>query len=430
MRWTWLGAGALVVASVPASSGCSTSPVPASDESTGTTSQAVQGGTLDDTNKFAVGVCNNRDGTPLDSGSCASLCSGALILPNVVATARHCVDQSPKVISCSENPRFAERKPGTFRITTNTRMTAPGGDWYAVDDANVFVPDDDHICGNDIALLILDEPVPESVAKPVTPGVQYLMWDSAHYEPAFFAIGYGNTSPSGGAGTRRLSTAISVLCVPGADKSACPAAVNPKEFIAADGPCEGDSGSSAFEFKSFNEGAPVSFGVLSRGGESEDHKRCVGSLYTRFDAHRDFVLAVAMTASESWKLYPEPSWTEYKPPPPPKDAGAPDSGTKPKRGLGETCATGGDCSSGICTDDGDGTLLCSMECDEASEASCPDGYQCRENLCLPPAAEPPPTKTTRTTTTGCAASPSSSGTTWGWMALGALAFSALRRRKR
>lgn len=433
MRLAWLVAGAMVVTGVLAGTGCSTEPSTSRrSEQTSATSQAIQGGTTDTTSKFAVGVCHGS------ANNCFGICSGALILPNVVATARHCVDQSPQLVDCSKNPSFGGRKNGGFTVTTNTQMFGGSGStgWYGV--KSIAVPDDDHICGNDIALLVLSTSIPANVAKPITPGVQYLMWDPDQYTPYFIGIGYGNTSPSNSdSGTRRISKPISVLCVPGWDERPCPKEFSPKEFVAGDGTCSGDSGSSAFEASSIDNGAPVSFGVLSRGGQSDDGTTCQGSAYTRFDAHRDFVLEVAKAASNNWALYPEPSWTEYKPPPSPrKDAGAKDSGTTTKPsglGLGEACETADECSSGVCTDPGDGSLVCSEACDESEEASCPDGYECRESLCLAPVAPPTtPAASTTTTTTGCGASPASStGASWAWAALGtAVALGAVRRRKR
>jgi len=433
MQLAWLVAGAMVGTGVLAASGCSTEPA-GSRENTAVASQAIQGGTTDETSKFAVGVC--AGGGPVGSGNCFGICSGALILPNVVATARHCVDQSPQIVNCDENPTFGGRKGGSIRVTTNTTMAGATSGWYGV--SSIHVPDDDHICGNDIALLVLSQSIPASVTKPITPGVQYLMWDPDQYKPFFRGIGYGNTSPQGGgSGTRRLSKPISVLCIPGSPDMDCPDGFSPKEFVGGDGTCSGDSGSSAFESDSLKNGAPVSFGVLSRGGESADGTRCQGSAYIRFDAHRDLVLEVAKLASNDWTLYPEPAWTEKKPPPSPrpKDAGSDSSPptTEPSgRGLGEACEEDDECASSICADPGDGALVCSRECDESRTSSCPKGYECRESLCLPPVTPAAPSAgPTTITTTSCAASPGAGTTAWPWAALGAaIALGAARRRKR
>jgi MYXO-CTERM domain-containing protein len=435
MHVAWLGAGATVGILVLGGSGCSTAPSLEPEGALGVAAQAIQGGSTDATNTFAVGICDGFGA--VNSGQCIGYCSGALILPNVVATARHCVDDTPELIDCSKNPSFGQARQGSIRVTTNTTMAGAASGWYGV--AQIVRPSDAHICGNDIALLILSSSIPGSVAKPITPNVRYQMWDSSRYDGAFYGIGYGKTSPGvDDSGTRRISKPISVLCVPGADVNACPTnVVNDAEFVGGDGPCQGDSGSSAYESSSFAKGAPVSFGVLSRGGENAAGTVCENSVYTRFDAHRDFVLQAVKQASQNWTLYPEPSWTGAPIAPPGKDAGAPpgkgDGGssgseTTGEVGLGDACETAAECASGDCSDPGDGALVCTQACDEDANV-CPDGFECRAGLCftpLPPAAAP----VTTTTTTGCAAAPGGGGSSAAWAALGVvLGLGALRRRR-
>src|SRR4051812_4835425 len=66
-----------------------------SAEATGTSSQGIQGGVTDTTHKFAMGICIGGRNSNGPNG-CQGYCSGALIAPNVVVTARHCVDFAPK----------------------------------------------------------------------------------------------------------------------------------------------------------------------------------------------------------------------------------------------------------------------------------------------------------------------------------------------
>lgn len=310
-------------------------------ERTGTTRAAIQGGTLDPADTYAVGVCRNIADAP--AGHCLDFCTGTLILPNVVATARHCVSEASEEVDCTQNPAFGADIGGPLYITTNAKMTPAATGWYAV--AATRVPTDPHICGNDMALLVLEEPVPETVAKPATPGVQYSIWDPDRYGPVFAAIGFGNVSTTSGdgLGTRRKLEGIEVVCVPGSN-TVCGQPFSDLEFIGGSGTCAGDSGSSAFEQVTYTQGAPVALGVLSRGGA--DGKQCVGSIYTRFDTKRDFVLGVAKEASAGWTLYPEPSWTVPKPAavPNPRDAGVADASV-PDASLcvgGSCAADGGD----------------------------------------------------------------------------------------
>lgn len=413
----------------------------------------VQGGETDQTHKFAVGVCS---GTA--PGRCMGICSGALILPNLVATARHCVSKSPELINCSENPTFGADKDSLY-ITTNTSMFGGSGTsgWYKA--KKVFRPADNHVCGNDIALIQLEESVPASEAKPITPGIQRKMWDTNYFVPSFTAVGYGRTAPAqaggnGGAGVRRILSQIDVRCIPGSPTIDCPAQVNEAEFVGGDGICQGDSGSSAYDQATFDAEDPVSFGVLSRGGASADGTQCQGSLYSRFDAHRDFVLAAAKEASANWTKYAEPSWTA-KVDQPGGTTGDDDDDTtskpaKPtkKAKVGDECKKSKDCESGKCIQIADGTRTCAANCSE-DESVCKGDEVCSDGACMPapepstssgeedvtqdtngtlPATEAPQTVTT--TESACSfSSGSASSSSTGWLVGLGLAIAAVRRRR-
>lgn len=412
MRFSWLlAATALVTASAP---GCVQR-----SEDVGTATQAIQGGTVDMVHRYAVGV---RIG-PLTSPS-YGICSGTLIAPNVVVTARHCVDNSPSEIKCAENPIFDGRKTNSIYVTTHHQIgTAPSSTVFAV--TQVVVPQDDHICGNDIALLVLDSMVPSEQATPVIPGVQYPMNDSS-YLAQFTAIGYGTTSPSGGgSGTRRYRMAIPILCIPGDKKRPCPPEVNPREFVAGDGTCAGDSGSGAFEQNSYLNNFPVNFGVLSRGGQNDAGTVCQGSIYTRLDQFRDLVIDTVRTASNNWQLYPEPQWTTYVPP---KEEPTRDTGPGKSLPLGEACTYNEDCASGACLDPGTG-FVCTQACSDQG-LDCPEGFTCQDELCFAPVeAAPAPSTVTKTTTEGCTTTPESGQGPWIYAAIAAVAVAAAAARR-
>jgi hypothetical protein len=210
------------------------------------------------------------------------------------------------------------------------------------------------------------------------------------------AIGYGLDAPDdeSSAGTRRILQYIPVECVPddtNPDK-ACAATpesgVGMGEFEAGNGPCEGDSGSSAYEQTNFTAGTFLSLGVLSRGGVSGD--TCVGSIYTQLYPWQSLILSTAMEAA-SMGGYPLPSWTtapvmttDGGSPPPPEDTGAPppkDSSTGGKTPIGSPCTGVDECVSGECVAlTTDGGSVCADPCSDAGE--CADGLTCVDQFCF------------------------------------------------
>ncbi len=445
MRFGWFGALGMALTFVVAG-GCSSHPTPES-ERVGASRGAIQGGTTDTTHTFVVGV-HGRD----SSGS-EGFCSGTLVTPNLVITARHCVDQSPQQILCENNPSFGGRMwqvgstSSQLKVTTNTSSLAfSGPGWHNV--KQIDTPTDAHICGNDIALLTLADLVPASEATPAIPGVQYPMDDLlVGYSFSFTAIGYGATDGTGqtGVGTRRIKSNIGVVCVPNSDTAYdCPTTdamgkplnLNPREFPGGDGTCEGDSGSGAFDQQMFGMGKFLTHGILSRGGV-DSMNNCQGSLYTRLDAWRDLVVNTATSASNNWTLYgkPNPDWTIYVPPPVGSDGGAGDSGkptTKPSGGgIGQTCSQDSDCASKLCKDPGNGTTVCSQDC---KQNACPDGYTCSTDtqLCfVSQDTTPQGGGSTTTTTSGCSVTrdPTKPIPWRGVLAGAALALGAVLRRR-
>src|SRR5690606_29720568 len=136
-------------------------------------------------------------------------------------------------------------------------------------------------CGNDIALITLEDNIPESEAQPATPVVQFPMTDRTRIGDQITALGYGITSPNASdSGVRRIRQKIDIVCVPGDESYDCKSGYgrmldSDKEFITEGYVCSGDSGGGAFDQASFESGAPYVLGTLSRGPQSDD--RCLAA---------------------------------------------------------------------------------------------------------------------------------------------------------
>jgi hypothetical protein len=262
-------------------------------------SSPIQGGTNDTTHTFAVAIIVNQGN---NTGEVV-LCSGALLAPNLVATARHCVASlSSTTVTCPTSTFGAVTAPANVVVTTDadvrTQATRLGV-------SEIVVPsgaDQTAVCGNDLALLILSQNV--TLPQYVRPVLDPPMSDHTLYTPTVTAIGYGESTvmdPTGAtAGTRRIRQNIALACIPNDTTFPnCSRQLGDQmtgaEFATGNGTCEGDSGSNAYDEGNFDKGNWVSFGVLSRGGTMGS--TCIGGIYTRFDAWSSLLIDAATQAA-------------------------------------------------------------------------------------------------------------------------------------
>jgi V8-like Glu-specific endopeptidase len=389
-------------------------------ERTASSTSPIQGGTADTTDDFVVAV--------VAQGSAHGFaeCSGSLIAPNLVATARHCVASvTSRAVDCSITAFGSVAAVNTIAVTTDPDLST-ATQFYGV--AQVIVPSgagETSFCGNDLALLLLNQSI--VLPKYVTPIIDPPMTDHSAYSTTITAIGYGITSPTDttgqSAGIRRIRENIDLACIPN-DKTIFNCLEDPsqaeflsaKEFEASGGTCEGDSGSGAFEQRSFDAGNWMSFGVLSRGGTDADSAMCVSAVYTRFDAWGSLL---ANTAAEAAQLgqYPTPAWAVAAG----AEAGVPAaaspaaaspvaSGAHPDAAsclpVAAACGSDVDCCSVNCLSHDGTTYLCAR-CND--DDTCNGGYECANGTCTPSDASVSPSVggTSATTNGGCSAAPNS-----------------------
>jgi hypothetical protein len=393
------------------------------DERTAVTTEAIQDGVADTSDQypFVVAVFEN--------GQQAGLCSGSLLAPNLVATARHCVTAltGPKEIDCAVSTFGSDLPVGDLLVTNDAKLSSETR-FFGV--RQIVVPtgaQQAKVCGNDIALLILDQNV--ALPQYVVPTINPPMSDP-RYSISVTAIGYGIDSPLDTtgmtAGTRRVHENVRLACVPNDpsflgcyDGPVVSEFLAPDEFVSGDAStCDGDSGSGAFDQGSFDRGDWVSFGVLSRGAVDADSGTCVQPIYSRFDAWAQ-LLVDGVTQAAALGGYALPPWAlsaaliDASPggstgeqtadaaadgPASPVDTKGPgDAATFMSDGT--SCGADAQCASRNCVSTDDVHFVCASPC---ASGVCTAGFSCISAFCFPATnAMPSPPATGAAHGTGC-----------------------------
>lgn len=400
------------------------------DEAVARASSPIISGTTSTSDQDAVVLIVLHD----SSGQIKGTCSGTLVAPNLVLTARHCVSDTDEGALCTKtgaalqqgaargdlNPRDLSIYTGVDAVQSadNPSRAAARGKQFVHENVST-------ICNADLSFIVLDTAVNGRIAPLRLTG-------GTREGELLTAVGWGITESNNLPGSRQQRTNVAVQAVgPLTLDAQSQIGLGNSEFLVGESICSGDSGGPTLSAK----GAVV--GVVSRGGgggsgtpdPNNPSASCIGQNVFNFYTHLSEKAALVAQAFAAAGAEPR---TE---------------GDPPGLAVGETCTTDLDCSSDACVK---GT--CERRCDDGTGCTSTEictAFETAKRVCAPaPAsktpdagADPEPTTAdapskpgtlTTTTTTGCSTSPagSTSGGGAGFvLALGALALASTRRRR-
>ncbi len=254
--------------------------------------EAVSASVLEEAQRGVVAVATAIEGSP----DRVTLCSGALVAPNLVLTARHCVSHALTATpSCDSDGRShngihlsADVDPSKISIYVGS-LVRPETDAPVARAERTLHPKSQVLCDADVAFLVLDRPILDATVLPIR------LHDTVERGDHVVPVGFGG-GRSKLVGLRVAHSGSKILAIGPMSNHETGAVLGPREFEVDKATCRGDSGGPAIDART---GEVV--GVVSRGGScsaSGNHVYTRVDAYARLAAHA--FVAAGRAAQESY----------------------------------------------------------------------------------------------------------------------------------